>query len=536
MNIYKNNSNSRNVCLKKLFGGLSEAKRTAFAARLPLTPLKYFIGHTFLNHFKFVMLIILWVIASGALLAQDAGTPGVVAQGAVANAAGTQREPVRLTPNEAVDMAIRSNLSLESARVSTSTKKRTMDLWWNQFIPNVTVAGSLIRDNERSTVSGVAPVDLSTIIPSLPSDTLYGVYPYSVKAPQWHVAGTIQASLVISYAVFEYVKQLRLDYQSGLIAYEKAKLQLERDIRKAYNNMTLLQASINLLRESYEAAGRRVEMARANYRAGLVPELSLLQAQVAMENMKPTIDQVENGYRLSMAQFAMFLGLPYDTPFELAPVETDIDFVPLDVKELLSKAATGKPDIQELRHSILMLQSARKLQLHSFTPALTFSWSSQSLLVDPWKDNWFDYNSWRRSGQFTISLGMRLHSFIPWSTDSQGIKNIDDSIRKANIGLAQLIQGTEIEIYNTILSLERIRITTEAQTQTVNLAERAYGLSERAYRAGLQDLLQVQNAELELKQAKLSMLEQQFNYFNGLIDLEYSIGVPFGTLTSKENR
>jgi hypothetical protein len=46
----------------------------------------------------------------------------------------------------------------------------------------------------------------------------------------------------------------------------------------------------------------------------------------------------------------------------------------------------------------------------------------------------------------------------------------------------------------------------------------------------------VQNAELELKQAKVSVLEQQFNYLNGLIDLEYSIGVPFGTLSSKESK
>jgi outer membrane protein TolC len=468
-----------------------------------------------------------------------------------------EREPVRLTPNDAVDMAIKNNLSLDSARINISTKKRASDLWWNQFIPSITVAGSLVRDNEKSTVTGMVPVDMAPAInpiysgindlnnylnpgqpkiPLLPPNTLYGVYPYSVSAPQWHVVGTIQASLTISYAVFEYVNQLRLDYQSGLIGYEKAKLQLERDIRKAYNNMILLQESINLLRESYEAAGRRVEMARANYNAGLVPELSLLQAQVAVENMKPTIDQVENGYWLSMAQFAMFLGLPYDTPFELIPVETETEFVSLDVKELISKAATGKPDIQELRHTILMLQSARKMQLHSFTPALTFSWNSQSLLLDAWKDNWGKYDSWRRSGQFTVSVGLRLHSLIPWSTDYQGVKKLEDSIRVANIGLAQLIQGTEIEIYNTILSLEKIRITTEAQMQTISLAERAYTLSERAYRAGLQDILQVQNAELELKQARVSMLEQQFNYLNGLIDLEYAIGVPFGTLTSKESK
>jgi outer membrane protein TolC len=356
-----------------------------------------------------------------------------------------------------------------------------------------------------------------------------------MEAPQWHVAGSIQASLNLSVAMFENMRRLRLDYEGGLIAYEKAKLQLERDVRKAYNTMLLLQENINLMRENFEAAQRRVELARANFRAGLAPELTLLQAQVAMENMRPVIDQVENGFRLAMAQFAMFLGLPYDTPFELPPVETETDFIPLDLRDLISRASSGKPDIQELRHTILMLKSARKAQVFSLLPTLSLSWNVTSAFIkDPWKDPWFDSkDDWRNSGGLTIALGIRLHSLLPFSTDFQGIRNLDDQIRTANIGLAQMIQGTEIEIYNTILSLEKTQISAEAQAQTVRLAERSYRLTEEAYRAGLQDLLQVQNAQLELRQARVSMLEQQFNYLNGLIDLEYSVGVPFGTLASK---
>jgi outer membrane protein TolC len=359
--------------------------------------------------------------------------------------------------------------------------------------------------------------------------------------PKWHLAGTIQASVTLSYAVCEYVKQLRLDYHGGLISYETAKLQLERDIRKSFNNMALLQENINLLRDSYEAAGRRVDMARANYRAGLVPELVYLQAQVQVENMRPMMDQVENGYRLSMAQFAMFLGLPYNTNFELVSGDVSggavAEFIPLDVKEFISKAASGKPDIRELRNTILMLQSVRQMQLDAMTPALTLSWNTMNVFTKIFEEkSWSDERNWNKSGSFTLSLGVRLHSLIPWSPDYQGVKKMEDQIKTANIGLAQMIQGTEIEVYNTVLALEKTRLTAEAQTQTVNLAERAYTLSMQAYRAGLQDNLQVQNADLELKQAKVSMLEQQFNYLNGLIDLEYAIGVPFGTLSSKENQ
>jgi len=322
-----------------------------------------------------------------------------------------------------------------------------------------------------------------------------------------------------------------------MIGFAKAKAQLERDVRKAYNNMLLLQENISLLKENFDAAGRRVTMAQANYRAGLVPELTFLQAQVARENMKPAIDQAENGLRLSRAQFAMFLGMPYDTPFELEPVKSETDFISFNVQELISKAASGRPDIQELRYSILLLQSARKTQLNSLLPALTLSWNTTPAFIgDPFKDKdkWSDSDMWKRSGSFTVSLGLRLNSLFPFSADFQGVKNLDDQIVGANIGLAQMIQGTEIEIYNTILSLEKTRTSVEAQTQTIRLAERSYRLSEQAYRAGLQDLLQVRNAELDLKQARVSMLEQQFNYLNGLLDLEYAIGVPFGTLSSKE--
>jgi outer membrane protein TolC len=184
-----------------------------------------------------------------------------------------------------------------------------------------------------------------------------------------------------------------------------------------------------------------------------------------------------------------------------------------------------------------MLQAVRKMQLHAMTPALTLSWSATPVFTKIFSESsWKDDRNWNKSGQFTLSVGMRVHSLIPWSPDYQGVKKMEDQIKTANIGLAQMIQGTEIEVYNTVLALERTRLTAETQAQTISLAERAYTLSMQAYRAGLQDNLQVQNAELELKQAKVSMLEQQFNYLNGLIDLEYAIGVPFGTLTSKENR
>ncbi|MDR2617228.1 MAG: TolC family protein [Treponema sp.] len=438
-------------------------------------------------------------------------------------AAAFGQDLVRLTPDDAVDLAIKNNLSLESARANLDVKKRKSDLVWNEFLPTVGVQGTLMRDNWAATTQGI---DFSAS--PLPK-------PYSIELPQWHVNGALSVSYNFSFALIKGIESIKLDYQAGLMGLEKARLQMERDVRKTYNQILLLQRNAGLLRESFANAERRAATAEANYHAGLAPRLTWLQARVSAENMKPTINETENNLKSLLANFAMTLGLPLDTRFELVPVEEGDFYIPLDVAELISRAASGKPDIMELQSQIRYLASARKARaIQLYTPYLNLSWSlSSTFTQDPFKESWLTADNWNKGGNFSITLGLSLNSLFPFTKEGQGLKDLDANAQSMNIGLAQAIQGAELEVYTKVNSLEKTRTTAEAQRLTVDMAEQSYHLTEEAYRAGLQDFLEVQNAELSLSQAKLQLLTQQFNYLNDLIDLEYAVGVPFGTLSSR---
>ncbi|MDR0685182.1 MAG: TolC family protein [Spirochaetaceae bacterium] len=449
--------------------------------------------------------------------------------GSVFAVAGLFAEVRKIPVDEAVKMAIESNLSLESARISLDTKKRKNDLKWNEFIPALGVTGSLVRDNEAAAVSGVAPVPLG-------GGGVYGVVPYSVDAPQWHIAGNLSASITIVTALFEGLKNYRLDYEAGVLSYEKAKAQMERDLRKLYHNILLAEENLRLQREKYAAAERQETQAQANYRAGLAPELQYLQAQVAKENLKPQIDEAENNVRLVKANFAFTIGLPYDTEIELVPLAGEFTPVPLEVARLIADASRNKPDILELRQTLLVAQSGRKAQaLQARTPYLDLRWNMQRAFTgDPWKDSWGDGGLWSKSGSFTITLGMTFNGLVPWFKESQALKDTDNQIAGLNVNLAQLIRGTEIEVYNTCLTLAKTEASVEAMRRNVELAERSYQSTETAYRNGLQTLLEVQNAANQLQEARLGVMSQRVSYLNGLIDLEYTLGVPFGTLSRGE--
>jgi outer membrane protein TolC len=432
-------------------------------------------------------------------------------------AAGFTQDVVRLTPDDAVELAVKNNLSLESSRVALDTQKRKADLVWNQFLPTVSVSGTLMRDNWAS-----------------PGMSLGGMQ-ITPPSPQWHVNGTLSANLDFSFALIEGIRSIGLDYEAGRATLEKARAQTERDVRKSYNQILLLRETVALQKEDLGNAERRWQMAEANYRAGLTPRLAALQAQVALETKKPAINELENSFKALLGSFAMSLGLPYDTRFEFSPVaESDFD-IPLDVADLISRAASGKPDILELRQKAVALTSARKAQaIQLYTPFLRFAWTlSSTFAQDPWKDSWFTADNWNKGGNFSLTLGLSLNSLFPFTKEGQGLRDTDNNIRSLNIGLAQAVQATELEVFTKVNSLEKTRTTAEAQKLTVDMAAESYRLTEEAYRAGLQEFLEVQNAALALSQARLQLLTQQFNYLSDLIDLEYAIGVPFGTLSSR---
>jgi len=250
------------------------------------------------------------------------------------------------------------------------------------------------------------------------------------------------------------------------------------------------------------------------------------------------------GFVRTIRCLPLLLGLPHDTPLELTPITLGVSLIPWDAADLISRAAGGRPDIQELQAGIMALQSQRRaLRLQQYTPFLRLGWTVSSMfgmMNDPLRDSWFERDNWNRighdaGGALSITLGMNFNSLLPFTREGQQIRDMDAVLQMQNIRLAQTIRETELELFTMINSLERIRAAVEAQQATVYLAEESWRLTEEAFRTGLQDFQAVQNAALALDQARLWLLSEQFNYLNYLIDLEYALGVPFGTLAPAEN-
>ncbi|GMO40314.1 MAG: hypothetical protein Ta2B_20190 [Termitinemataceae bacterium] len=427
-------------------------------------------------------------------------------------------EKRHITQDESVQLAIKNNLSLESQRITTAGQKRKSDLFWNQFIPSVSLSGGLIGDNEKPA----------------PTSTPLG----DIEISNWHTMWQVQVQLNLPiFALGPGIRSLKLDYQNGLITYEKAKLQLERDVRKSYNSILLLEEQLNLQQQSFENAKAQAESARINYLSGRSPELQWMQAEVTAKNKQPTIDQLKNAVTTAKNNLAMSCGLDFDAvDLDLEPIADGTNFASLQTEELVKQALDKKPDILDMKAQLQTVQMQRKAQLLGYwTPALSLSWNTQNIYTATTgarETDFFEPDDWIKSGGFQIMFSWTATNLLPFSQNNQSVKATDDNISKLSIGLTQLIQGTEIDVYNKVFSLDQTRQSMAAQKSTLDLAERSYSATLTAYNSGLQSFLQVDQSEEQLRSARLKMQEQKIEYINGLIDLEYSIGVPFGTYSS----
>jgi outer membrane protein TolC len=296
--------------------------------------------------------------AAAAVPPSAAAAPTPVTAAVAAPAPAPSAGPLRLDADRAVELALQNNLGLRSGRIDVAAKQRKVDTAWNVFIPAVDVGGTLGRWNTEKSTYAFGGGGISV-----------------VSLPDWTASGSLQAQLVLNVALFEGMRNLKLDYDAGLIGYEQAKVKLERDVRKSYFSILLLKENIDLMEENIRAAERRVAQARDNYRAGFVPELSVLQAQVAAENLKPALEELRNGLDASLAAFAMNLGLPRGARPELENTPPP-DFVELNADALLAKAPADRLDVRSLVASLRLVESARKLtEQQLYTPSIILGWT-----------------------------------------------------------------------------------------------------------------------------------------------------------------
>ena len=428
-----------------------------------------------------------------------------------------QPEPVadrqRLTVEDAVSIALRNNLDLESEQLALEKRRRTRDTAWNRFIPSVSAGTTLARPNERPSSFGLGPGGLT-----------------QVEGPAWNIQGELAATLNLNLGSIYGIRAARLNYEAGLIDIVDARNRIERDVRKAFYGMLVLDRQVELRREALQIAAERLAQTRINYENGLVDEFTLLSEEVSYENQRPELEALLDRQQAVRREFNRQLGLPLIAAVELVGT-IDPEYVDLDVDGLIARKLPGATVVRQIQEGIRQLENAVYLarsggdpQTRGFYPNLTFRYSyNPTFAGDPFRDAWFadTDRDWSDRGVFSITLTQPLDSFLPSSQTRTRIANLETDLADSRIAMESAFQNLELQVRNLTERLEQLQSNISSRERNQRLAERAFELAQEAYAAGARELLELRSAEQELQTAQLQVLQGKLEYIEALLDLQY---------------
>ena len=408
---------------------------------------------------------------------------------------------VYLTVDDAVRIALDNNLSLRQNAIDLGVKKRAQDRSWNSLLP--TLGASAIISHPTSVTGPVEPSNMNV----------------------WTPGFSISAGFTLSVSVIDTIKKAQADYQSGLLSYEAVNQEIELQVRKLFYQLLLLDSNRELATHNFQNAQSRYEQTAVLARIGQSSKVDELSARVDMENLRPTVINTKTLYENSMDSFKTILGIPAE-----AMVELDGD-LNVEITKNISSVNTGSGDSLE---ALQLLQSIRSMESHrnsirsnAYIPNLRLSWSSTPLYNiqnDKWSDN----------GSFSVSLGINIDNFLPWSTTKTQIDNLNDNIRSAQIQLSDTLRNRDNRINQNIRTIARILESLEAMALNVELAQSTYEMIEDAYSRGAADYQRLRSAGDSIGQARNQLLQEQYNLISTILDLEKEMNIPFGTLSKGE--
>lgn len=392
-----------------------------------------------------------------------------------------------LTAEQAVEYAVKNNLSLQRTQLSAAAKKRASDLSWNALIPTVSASSAVSKAN--------------------------------ADGSDWIPSETLGASLTLSPATVSAMKSARIDYEAGLLDYQTARRNLGLSTRKAFSQLLLFKAQIEVYRRKIETAKSQYDQTAAMARVGQASQLDLLSAQVNWETLKPALEDALVSYENALDAFKLTIGMEAETDIALEgelAVNTDLD-------AMAKTARAGEPaEVETLRKSIESTKAQKKASSDQLLmPSLSLSYSASPTYAN---------DEWNDAGKFSAAVTIKLDGFLPSSSTKETLNKYDDAVADFANRIAEAQRTAEATVRKLRRSIEKSLNSIEALSLNALLAEKSYELREESYRNGRSELQSLKDAGDTLVEARASVLQEQYTLAGAILDLEAELNVPFGTI------
>jgi outer membrane protein TolC len=427
-----------------------------------------------------------------------------------------------ITLDEALKAAAANNLDLKAAYARLDQAYQAAWKAWSYYLPQVTAAGTYTRNNlavslpfptayavrERTGPAGTVagePAEPSSL-PGKPTTDLTPnglfVTPSAVAVVDIQKLNQLGAQIQARQALF--APQLFFTIPNAYKSQHVAELNTEgfrRDVlfavAQAYYGVASLKQFLEVAERLLEIAQRQENDATVRYKAGTIPKVGLIRAQIDRARAEQDVRRNRNAFLSAKVGLAVLLDRQPDFDV-VTPPQPQIDE---DPATLVRRAAVERTDVLAAKTTVDISHGSRNEVIASYLPTLgafgNVTWANITGFTGK-ETNW--------------AVGLALS----WNIFDGGLREAD--LREANARIVEAeaardstLLKAEGQVRQALLDMQSARANAVKAKEQRDLSAENLRLVEVSYRAGAATAVEQADASTQLRNAEIALTTEALN-------------------------
>jgi len=303
-----------------------------------------------------------------------------------------------------------------------------------------------------------------------------------------------------------------------------------------YWGVVLARENLTVQKKSLEEAEKSYEHDKKALSLGALPPLDIYRSQSQVATRRVGVIQAEYSLKQAEDQFRRGVGADLDPAIRVLDLDLTDRPEPAgepastDIATALARALANRPELERVHEQLANDELSVRLAHNNLKPDLELSgfYSGNGVAGNsPTNGNTGLNNSLNQVFHFTYpAYGASLSLTLPIRNHS-GQANLADALVSRTRDQYQERQTNQIitlEVTQAVHSLEEAKLTMEAAKVAVDLARDTLHADERKYELGAEAVFFVLDAQTQLAQAELNLIQAQINYQLAFAQLDHATG------------
>ncbi|MCG6923917.1 MAG: TolC family protein [Acidobacteria bacterium] len=293
-----------------------------------------------------------------------------------------------------------------------------------------------------------------------------------------------------------------------------------RDTAIAYYDLLLARDRLAVFES--ERASRERQLERVKDRLALedATRLDVLNAEVALANLRPQVLGAENEVAVSLARLNEVLGRPIDAPLELTDglqLPDPLPFVP-DYEVLLAQAARTRPELLRFEYGRRVLEAGQKVTRADTLPEISAAGNVGVSSFDVNNLGDLSFRNWN------VGVFLRWKLFDGFRTSS-AVGRLESQVQQSRLEEAAFRNALAREVERSSGEWKRGLEAVEVAELAAEQAAEAQRLAEESFQWGAATVLEILEAQRQVQQAELSKAESYYVALTALADVKFLVGL-----------